>query len=282
MYDWEIEAMERPWKTRCPHCRESFPTNDFSRFYRSGLDRHGVFDPQRADRSLLFNPSIPTRMTRCISTEWMMARATWMATSGGGSSARIWFTGSGSRRCWEASSKLAAAYVVTGDKRYAHKAAVMLDRVADLYPTFDFQTQAWLYEAVRGAATSRFGTMRAKRLANWPWPTTRSSRVSTDDQELVSFLRARRAVSRCRTRSIAFRTIRANIEGRILRDALANTAEDLVELPADDIAVAIIKAMLAWPRNREEILGHRRRLPRPGHGGGRRDRRKGPGQLLGV
>ena len=36
---------------------------------------------------------------------------------------------------------LAAAYVITGERIYAHKAAVLLDRVADLYPRFDFGTQ---------------------------------------------------------------------------------------------------------------------------------------------
>jgi len=36
-----------------------FPTNDFEAYYRSGLDEHGVFDPKRADRALLFNTQHP-------------------------------------------------------------------------------------------------------------------------------------------------------------------------------------------------------------------------------
>jgi hypothetical protein len=42
--------------------------------------------------------------------------------------------------------KLANAYTVTGDRVYAHKAGMMLDRVADLYPTFDFKEEGVLYE----------------------------------------------------------------------------------------------------------------------------------------
>ena len=53
MYTWKIDGLNRPWKVQCPHCGTLFPTNDFEAFYRSGLDRQGVFDPQRADRSLL-------------------------------------------------------------------------------------------------------------------------------------------------------------------------------------------------------------------------------------
>jgi hypothetical protein len=56
MNSWKIDALRRPWKVTCPHCEEVFPKNDFAAFYRSGLDPHGVFDPDRADRSLLFNP----------------------------------------------------------------------------------------------------------------------------------------------------------------------------------------------------------------------------------
>src|SRR5687768_14306748 len=59
MYDWKIAALKDPWKVRCPHCQELFPRNDFKKFYDSGLDEHGVFDPKRADRALLVNAEHP-------------------------------------------------------------------------------------------------------------------------------------------------------------------------------------------------------------------------------
>ena len=59
MYNWRMDFFEHPWKLQCPHCQEMFPKNDFHRFYRSGLDEHGVFDPKLADRSLLFNTEHP-------------------------------------------------------------------------------------------------------------------------------------------------------------------------------------------------------------------------------
>src|SRR5690606_41959105 len=59
MYAWVPDALNEPWKMRCPHCDQRFPTNDFAKFYRSGLDEHHVFDPERADRSLLFNTEHP-------------------------------------------------------------------------------------------------------------------------------------------------------------------------------------------------------------------------------
>ena len=59
MYNWRMDALSRPWKTWCPHCAAVFPANDFEAFYRSGLDRRGIFDPALADRSLLFNAAHP-------------------------------------------------------------------------------------------------------------------------------------------------------------------------------------------------------------------------------
>ncbi|MEA3365815.1 MAG: hypothetical protein U9Q79_09270, partial [Candidatus Hydrogenedentes bacterium] len=59
MYNWKMNALTHPWKVHCPHCGEYFPKNDFGAFYESGLDEHGVFDPAKADRSLLYNVEHP-------------------------------------------------------------------------------------------------------------------------------------------------------------------------------------------------------------------------------
>ncbi|MEN6536354.1 MAG: hypothetical protein ABFD89_22040, partial [Bryobacteraceae bacterium] len=59
MYDWKIDAVQHPWKAQCPHCREMFPKNDFHKFYKSGLDEHGIFQPNRVDRTLLYNLEHP-------------------------------------------------------------------------------------------------------------------------------------------------------------------------------------------------------------------------------
>ena len=50
MYEWRPAALARPWKMQCPQCNELFQKNDFAKFYRSGLNEQGVFEPARADR----------------------------------------------------------------------------------------------------------------------------------------------------------------------------------------------------------------------------------------
>ena len=145
-YSWEMDALAQPWKTRCPHCTELFPKNDFATYYRSGLDEHAEFDPSRADRRMLFNtnhpdPDDPMHLFgvddgegyRDGEFDWRFIGAyliygQWKQLIVGGVRA------------------LASAFVLTGDPDYAARAGILLHRVADIYPRMDFHTQGWLYE----------------------------------------------------------------------------------------------------------------------------------------
>jgi hypothetical protein len=59
MYNWRVDCFAHPWKLECPNCHEFFPKNDFPKYYQSGLDEHGVFDPKLADQALLLNTEHP-------------------------------------------------------------------------------------------------------------------------------------------------------------------------------------------------------------------------------
>ncbi len=254
MYNWEMDAMERPWRTRCPHCQEIFPKNDFHKFYCSGLDQHGVFAPERADRSLLFNnehpdPNDPLHKFGVDDGEGYV-----------GGDKRWRFIGAylvygqWKQAVLGGIKKLAAAHVVTGDKRYAHKAAVMLDRVADLYPTFDFKKQALLYERVRGAGYVSVWHDACEETRELALAYDQIFEGIEGDQALVEFLQAKAEKFAPTNPKNSIQDIRANIEARILRDALANTAKISSNYPRTPIAIAIMKAILRWPRKRDEVL----------------------------
>ncbi len=123
MYDWEIDAFARPWKARCPRCGELFPKNDFARFHRSGLDEHGVFDPQRADRRLLFNsghpdPADPLHKFGVDDGEgYIEGDKRWRFIGA------YLLYGQYDQLIERGISTLATAYTLTGDRLYAHKAA---------------------------------------------------------------------------------------------------------------------------------------------------------------
>ena len=255
MYTWQMDPVKMPWKVRCPHCKEMFPKNDFRKFYLSGLDEKGIFDPKRADRTLLFNTDHPDpndalhnfgvddgegyvegdKRWRFIGAYLIYGQFKQMVVGG--------------------ISRLAAAYVTTGDRVYAHKAAVMLDRVADLYPSFDYASQGLVYEKPSGAGYVSIwhdACEEARQLAtsyDWVFDGIK------DDPSLVAFLSEQASRHKLSNPKASFADIQRNIEDGILRDQVKNRAKITSNYPRTDIAVALTQTVLGWPGNREEVLG---------------------------
>jgi len=253
MYTWVMDARKHPWKTACPHCGELFPKNDFGRFYRSGLDEHGVFAPARADRALLFNtehpdPKDPLHLFGVDDGEgYVDGDKRWRFIGA------YLIYGQWKQLIVAGIRNLGAAYVLTGDLHYAHKAGVLLDRVADLYPTFDFGREGVMYE----------GPPSAGYVSTWhdACEETREIVLAYDqvfeglrqDSELPRFLARRAAGVHLANPKSSFAEIQRNIEDRILRDALANQAKIHSNYPRTEIAVATIMAVLGWPANRQDV-----------------------------
>ena len=136
-YPYSPDIWGRPFKLTCPSCKEVFPKNDFGKYYLSGIDEAGVFDPARADKSLLFNTEHPDANDPLRK---------YGVDDGFG-----WFSDQGHRylfvayyvwQYWNSLlggvNGLSNAYLYSGDQRYAHKALIMLDRIADVYPDYDW------------------------------------------------------------------------------------------------------------------------------------------------
>ena len=124
------------WKLKCPNCGAIFPKNDFRAFYESALDEHGFFHRELGDQSLLFNaehpdPKDPLHKVYVDDGYGMMDEQ----------GNKHLFIGYYNNYRWavvaSAAFHLAQTYTLTSDPRYAHKAAVLLDRVADVYPDMD-------------------------------------------------------------------------------------------------------------------------------------------------
>ncbi|MBI4551258.1 MAG: heparinase II/III family protein [Candidatus Latescibacteria bacterium] len=117
---WQYDPFTAPWTVTCGIGGESYPSNDFGAFYRTGLD----------DRSLLTGPY--------PDDGWG-----WRAEAAG---FRHWFIAYCCESLWHAIiqgvTTLARAYVLTGEAGYARTALIMLDRIADVYPAMDYHTQS--------------------------------------------------------------------------------------------------------------------------------------------
>jgi len=254
MYSWQMDALNHPWKTRCPHCGEYFPKNDFGKFYQSGLDEHGVFDPKRADRSLLYNtehpdPKDPLHAFGVDDGEGYVADGHRWRFIG----AYLIF-GQWKQAIVNGIRQLAAAYTVTGDAAYAHKAGVLLDRVADLYPTMDFGKEGVMYE----------GPPRSGYVSTWhdACEETREMALAYDqvrdalaqDEPLAAFLARKAQQFHPPNPKTTCADVVRNIEARILRDALNSPDKIYSNYPRTEYTVAILKTVLGWPENRAEVM----------------------------
>lgn len=244
MYQWTVKPLELPWKVRCPHCAAPFPTNDFGAFYRSGLDEGGVFDPGRADRSLLFNaahpaPDDPLRGFGVDDGEgYVDGQRRWRFVG-----AYIVY-GQWKQLVLGGIKALSEAGLITGEAGYAHRAGILLHRVADLYPTHDFELQGLAYEKGHGSgyvSTWHDACAEARALA-LAYDAVREDIAR--DGALAAFLgtqaRRYRGVGPCGTP----REVCRHIEGGILRDTLANTKKITSNFPQTDITRLVILGVL--------------------------------------
>jgi hypothetical protein len=254
MYEWKIDALRLPWKLVCPRCGEAFPKNDFFAFYRSGLDERGVFDFARADRSLLFNvehsaPGDPLRNFGVDDGEgYREGELCWRFIG------TYLIYGQWKQLIVGGVCKLAAAHVLTGDAAFAHKAGILLDRVADLYPTHDFGAQGVMYEGKgdAGYVSTWHDACEETRQLVLAWDQVRDALAS--DAELVRFLAGKAKAFGLENPKMSWDDVRRNIEQRILQDALNNEHKIRSNYPRTPIALAVTKAVLSWPGNRGEVM----------------------------
>jgi len=254
MYTWKMDAIRRPWKVWCPHCKEVFPKNDFAAFYRSGLDEHGVFDPKKADRKLLFNtehpdPKDPLHKWGVDDGEgFVWKRHRWRFIGA------YLIYGQWKHAVLGGIKALSAAYVVTGDPVCARKAGILLDRVADLYPTFDFRREGVLYEGqgARGYVSTWHDACEEVRELALCYD--RVFEGIRGDKELIAFLAKKAKQFRLPNAKATFADVQRNIEQRILRDTVRNRHKIRSNRPRTSVALLVINAVLGWPDNREAVL----------------------------
>lgn len=253
MYAWEIDGLTRPWQVRCPHCHESFPKNDFSAYYRSGLDVHGLFDPALANRALLVN---------CEHPDLADPLHTFGVDDGEGyvQGEHRWcfigaylIYGQWKQAIVDGIRRLAAAYTVSGDPLYAHKAGVLLDRVADVYPEFDFISQGTVYETggQQGYVSTWHDAAAECQVLVLAYDQVREALAR--DNELAAF--AARQAERYQP-ALPKHTpadVTANIEQRILHDILANPRKTTTNFPRGEILCILTAAVLGWPANRTQL-----------------------------
>lgn len=254
MYAWKMDPLAHPWKTQCPHCGALFPTNDFHAFYRSGLDEQNVFQPARADRLLLFNadhpdPADPLHGFGVDDGEgYTDGEHRWRFIG-----AYLVF-GQWKGLILAGIRLLPAAYFLTGEGVYAHKAAVLLDRVADLFPTFDYGREGLGYEQpdMAGYISTWHDSCREVRAMAEAYD--QIFPALEGDDALVAFLRRKAREYRVAGAKDSIEAIRRNIEERIFRDAITHRYKIYFNYPHPEITLMTMLIVLGWPETRPTVM----------------------------
>jgi hypothetical protein len=230
-FDGRTDFWKREWKVACPHCQETFPKNDFGAFYQSSLDEQGYFRRDRGDRSLLFNADHPDANDP-KHLLWVDDGYGLTDAKGNLHHAIAYCNDAYWNRIIAGVQDLAWAYAMTSEARYAHKAAVLLDRIADVYPEMDYYPLGKL-----GFQHSHGGTLQGRiRGKIWECNTGEALARAYDlifdgiqaDPELVAFCAAQSARCKLADKGSAAAICR-HIEDQLLLEILRSVKDGRID-----------------------------------------------------
>ena len=244
-YAFLCDPLRNPWKVQCPDCRRLFPSNDFEGFYKLGLNEYGEFslEQAKARNQELVNAGLDGHLKNILYPEAAekFGDASWGVDDGfgylpggvipNGKPERHTYIGyylhwgvwrrnnKNGGVVYTALSNLANAYAYTGDVRYGRVGAIVLDRIADVYPGFDLMQ----YKDITW--NSHGGTYRGKVLGNI-WENGMAVRFAEtydllypafDDPYVIRYLNDKSKRVKMRHSKENATQIRNNIEDGILR-----------------------------------------------------------------
>lgn len=216
-----IDLLGKPWQVQCKRCGTWFPKNDFEAYYKSALDKRGRFITGKGDPKYL----APREDVEGEAKKWIEDG---MGVKYDGYQ---WFyAGAYAFSMWSTlpriAKSLAILYTLTENPEYARRAAIIIDRMADLYPEMDERASR-----EQGMFTS-YGPGRVMG-GGWEYVSIRIPIAEAydyiydgirGDNQLVSFLNRMN-----KTFNGPDKSSFEKIDGHIRKNLLIEMAEDLLE-----------------------------------------------------
>ena len=197
-YPWIVDP-KKPFQVKCPIGGETYPSNDYGKFYRSGFK----------DRSDFNGPYVDDGRG-------------WVGPNG----QRYWFVACWSHWLWVSHptalhsnvqgglAALGRAYLLTGKARYAHKAAVLLTRIAEVYPNMEHEAQSRYGQLM----AEKDGTRYTGKIVNAIWETYLVAQFAETYDAIWETIAGDTALQKQYGESAA--QIRALIDGNILEEGI--------------------------------------------------------------
>ena len=191
-YSWRMDPFNKPWKITCPIGGEEYPSHDFMAYYKTK-------DPK------LLTGDYPD-------DGWGWRKP--------GDKYKHWFVAYYCHWLWlnyiiPGVENLSIAYQITGDDKYAKLAIVMLDRIAEFYPSMDHNKQS--------RYAQEFAPSYQGKIVNLIWETGLASRLAASYDNVFDALAKDGQFTDDKDSPLAGKTnadIRRNIEDNLLRVAV--------------------------------------------------------------
>ncbi len=278
-YAWIIDAWTTPWKIQCPSCRKSFPTNDFGSFYELGIGEDGKWSYELAksenaklvaagEEGYLVNNSLPEKgSTWGVDDGWGYVDPNSTFTDARGNVLNsthtyisfynhwgIWHTS----LLYDAADWLGNAYLYTGDERYGNAGAILMDRIADVYP--DLTTEPFRHQLTDGGHYAPKGKASdliwENQLAKKWCETYDAVWPAYENEEVITFLSGKASQYKMENDKTTPAKIRQNCEDGILREIYRSYQCGLIQgnfgMPQSTLAIAAV-VLDTMPETKEMI-----------------------------
>lgn len=248
-YGFLSDPLNSPWKIKCPYCRRKFPSNDFGKYYNTGLDENGIFDPAKADKTLLKNELYPEKGEGWGVDDgfgWNTGK-TYINNKTEMPSVRTfisyylhwglyWKYAGNPGFIQDTLNNLRDAYLYTGDIRYGRTGAILLDRIADLYPSYDIYNLSvpndeahcwkgkpwdghWYFNTTGGYYTGKFiGSIHETDCATDFAKNVDAFKTAMNDPQVIDFLSKKAIQYKLSNPKNTGAAIRQNSEDNILKE----------------------------------------------------------------
>ena len=266
-YAWIMDAWENPWKVGCPDCNREFPSNDFGSFYELGIDDNGNWDYElaksenqklirRGKKGYLVNTAYPEKGTGWGVDDgngYVDKKSTFKDAKGNTLNSThtyisfynhwaIWHTS----LLYNAADFLGNAYLYTGDIRYGKAGAILIDRIADVYP--DMTTEPYRNQFTDGGHYAPKG-----KVSDYVWENQLAKKwcetydavwPAYENEEVITFLSDKAEQYGMANTKTTPAKIRQNIEDGILRDIYESYKTGLIYgnfgMPQSTLAIAAV------------------------------------------
>lgn len=278
-YAWIMDAWNNPWKVQCPDCTREFPSNDFGSFYELGIDTSGNWSyslaksenqklVRKGKKGYLVNTLYPEKGTGWGVDDgygYVDKKSTFKDSKGNTLNSThtyisfynhwaIWHTS----LLYDAADFLGNAYLYTGDIRYGRAGAILIDRIADVYP--DMTTEPYRNQFTDGGHYAPRG-----KTSDYIWENQLAKKWSEtydavwpayEDEEVITFLSDKAEQYGMTNDKTTPAKIRKNIEDGILREIYECYKVAMINgnfgMPQSTVAIAAV-VLDTMPETKEMI-----------------------------